>query len=176
MEKYFWREKNANYYLEKCQVLSLSNEELFEEIVKKFEDKLEMINVIFDKEKRNEYLKKKNKSISSETPETIIKQKIGTRLIVDFLQLIKDLSFLKKINITFSETETNIKNEFEIYNSLKIEILNLKTNTNKSLNKIFNIVLYFIRFLSLDYDKLEIKRKEIEGKEGSFLKGKIVIK
>lgn len=84
MNRAFWREKNANYYLEKCQVLSLSNEELFEEIVKKFEDKLEMINVIFDKEKRNEYLKKKNKSISSETPETIIKQKIGTRLIVDF--------------------------------------------------------------------------------------------
>lgn len=91
------------------------------------------------------------------------------------LQLIKDLSFLKKINITFSET-ANIKNEFEIYNSLKIEILNLKTNTDKSLNKIFNIVLYFIRFLSLDYDKLEIERKKIEGKEGSFLKGKIVIK
>ena len=85
MEKYFWREKNANYYLEKCQVLTLSNEELFEEIIKKFEEKLDMINAIFDKEKRNDYLKKKNKSIPSETPELIVKQKIGTRVIVDFL-------------------------------------------------------------------------------------------
>ena len=82
------------------------------------------------------------------------------------MQLTKDLE----------ETETNIKTEYEIYNSLKIGILNLYANTNKSLNNIFNIILFLIRLLSLNYDKLEIERKEIEEKEGSFLKGKIIIK
>jgi len=82
------------------------------------------------------------------------------------LQLTKDLE----------ETETNIKTEYEIYNSLKIGILNLYANTNKSLNNIFNIILFLISFLSLDYDILEKERREIEEKEGSFLKGKIIIK
>jgi len=176
MEKYFWREKNALCFLNQFKIKTPNKNELVDEIIKKFNEKLEMINVIFNKEKRNDYLKKKNKSIPSETPELLVKQKIATRVIVDFLQLIKDLSDLKNINITFGKTETNIKNEFEIYNSLKIEILNLYANTNKSLNNIFNIILFLIRLLSLNYDKLEIERKEIEEKEGSFLKGKIIIK
>ena len=45
MEKYFWREKNANKFIEEFTVISPTKQELLDEIVKKFYEKLEMINV-----------------------------------------------------------------------------------------------------------------------------------
>ena len=52
MKKYFWREKNANNYIGKCNIVVPTSDELFKEIIKKFEEKLEMIDVIFDKIKK----------------------------------------------------------------------------------------------------------------------------
>lgn len=176
MEKYFWREKNADKFINEFSVLQPTKQELFDEIIKKFYEKLDMINVIFDKTKRNEYLSKKNKTIPKNTAEIVIQQKIGTRVIVDFLQLIKDLSDLKNITLQLKEHNLGLKNEIEIYNFLKIEILKLKMNTAESLQEVLNIILFLVRFLSLKYDILEIERQKVEEKEGSFLKGKFVIK
>lgn len=174
MIKHFWREKNANYYLDKNEVIIPTNEELFEELVKKFVEKLQMINVIFDKEKRNEYLSKKNKSIPEETPEIAIQQKIGTRVIVDFLQLTKDMSELKNYNLNFSYEKKDIGKD-DIYKSIEIAINNLQYKTEDSLMKIHKNIGYLIHLLSLSYDKIEEERQRVEEKEGSFLKGKIVI-
>ena len=104
--RYFWREKNANYYVGKNKVIVPNKQELFEELVKKFEEKLEMINVIFNQEKRSEYLAKKNKILPEGISEVAIQQKIGTRVIVDFLQLIEDVCELKDININVNQSET----------------------------------------------------------------------
>ena len=41
MEKYFWREKNANKFIEEFTVISPTKQELLDEIVKKFYEKLE---------------------------------------------------------------------------------------------------------------------------------------
>lgn len=56
MVKHFWREKNANYYKNTNEVVVPSEQELYEEIKSKFNEKLNMISVIFDKSKREEYL------------------------------------------------------------------------------------------------------------------------
>ena len=58
MVKHFWREKNANYYKNTNEVVVPSEQELYEEIKSKFNEKLNMISVIFDKSKREEYLTK----------------------------------------------------------------------------------------------------------------------
>ena len=79
MEKYFWREKNANKFIEEFTVINPTKQELLDEIIKKFYEKLKMINVIFDNAKRNEYLSKKSKTISEGTSEIVIQQKIGVR-------------------------------------------------------------------------------------------------
>ena len=52
MEKYFWREKNANKFIEEFTVINPTKQELLDEIVKKFYEKLEMTNVIFDNAKK----------------------------------------------------------------------------------------------------------------------------
>ena len=59
MEKYFWREKNANKFIEEFTVINPTKQELLDEIVKKFYEKLEMINVILTMQKEmNVYQRK----------------------------------------------------------------------------------------------------------------------
>ena len=134
-----------------------------------------MIDVIFDKTKRADYLSKKNKTIPKEMPELVIRQKIGSRVIVDFLQLVKDLCNLKNIKIGYPKFATH-KNKEEIYLSMKNAISNLKSNTKDSLIIIYENILNLTNVLSLNYEILEIERQKIEEKEGNFYKGKIVIK
>ena len=134
-----------------------------------------MIEIIFDKAKRNEYLSKKNKTIPKGTPELVIQQKIGSRVIVDFLQLAKDLCKLKNIKIDFSNLASH-KNKEEIYLSMKNAISNLKTSTKNSLLIIYENTLNLTNILSLNYEMLEAERQKIEEKEESFYKGKIVLK
>lgn len=172
--RWFWREKNANIYIEKNEVVVPNKQELFEELVKKFEEKLQMINIIFNKEKRSEYLAKKNKIIPEGTPEIIIQQKIGTRVVIDLLQLIKDTCELKGFKQDFSHVLISQTQE-EIYNSIKLAIEELKSKTNDSLIIIHKNIISLIEILSLSYDNLEQERQRIEEKEGSFLKGKFVI-
>lgn len=172
--RHFWREKNANIYIGKNEVIVPNKEELFEELVKKFEEKLQMIKVIFNKEKRSEYLEKKNKAIPEGTPEIVIQQKIGTRVVVDFLQLIKDTCGLKSLKQDFSY-ELISQTQEEIYSSIKLAIENLKSKTNDSLVLIHKNIMSLIKILSLTYDNLEQERQRIEEKEGSFVKGKFVI-
>ncbi len=134
-----------------------------------------MIEIIFDKAKRNEYLSKKNKTIPKGTPELVIQQKIGSRVIVDFLQLVKDLCKLKNIKIDFPNLASH-KNKEEIYLSMKNAISNLKTSTKNSLLIIYENTLNLTNILSLNYEMLEAERQKIEEKEESFYKGKIVLK
>lgn len=175
MEKYFWREKNANKFIEEFTVISPTKQELLDEIVKKFYEKLEMINVIFDNTKRNEYLSKKSKTIPEGTPEIVIQQKIGTRVIIDFLQLIKDMCELKNLHLNLSDTNSN-KNKEEIIISIQSSIKNVKKQSQESLVQIFYNIMNLINLLSLNYDKMECERQKVEEKEGSFYKGKFVIK
>lgn len=175
LKKYFWREKNANNFIGKCNIVVPTSDELFEEIIKKFEEKLEMIDVIFDKTKRNEYLSKKNKTIPKGTPEFVIQQKIGSRVVIDFLQLVKDLCNLKNIKIDFPNI-ANSKSKEEIYLSMKNAISNLKTIIKDSLVIIYENILNLTNILSLNYETLEAERQKVEEKEGSFYKGKIVLK
>lgn len=174
MVKHFWREKNANIYIGENEVLVPNEQELFEELIKKFEEKLQMVNVIFDKEKRAEYLTRKNKTIPVGTPEIIIQQKIGTRVVVDFLQLIKDTCELKGFKQNFSNEFISQTKE-EICSSIKLAIEELNTKTNDSLALIHKNTMSLIKILALSYDKIEEERQKIEEKEGSFFKGKFVI-
>ena len=166
MIKYFWREKNANIYVGKNEVVDPNKEELFDELVKKNEEKLQMLNVIFDKGKRIEYLTKKSKTIPIGTPEIAVQQKIGTRVIIDFLQLIYDICELKGLKQNFS---------YEFILRTKEAIEELKNKTNDSLVLIHKNIMSLIGILSLSYNNLEQERQKIEEKEGSFLKGKFVI-
>lgn len=174
-QRYFWREKNANSFIGKCKVLGLTQSELFEEIIKKFYEKLDMINVIFNKTKREEYLYKKNKIITENTPEIEIRQRIGTRVIIDFLQLIKDLCDLKHIKLKAASSESG-KNKDEIYLAISGAISNIKSNTEDSLLTIYKNILNLIDLLLLNYMDIEIERQKVEEKEGSFYNGKIVVK
>ena len=174
MVKHFWREKNANYYKNTNEVVVPSEQELYEEIKSKFNEKLNMISVIFDKSKREEYLTKKNKKIPEGTPELVIQQKIGTRVIVDFLQLVKDMADLKKLSIKV-EDNTNFNSHEQIQKSIKLHISNLDFNIEMSLKGIYSSIINLIEILSLNVDDLETERQRIEEKEGSFFKGKIVI-
>lgn len=134
-----------------------------------------MIDVIFDKIKRNEYLSKKNRTIPKETPELVIEQKIGSRVVIDFLQLVKDLCNLKNIKIDFPNF-VSPKSKEKIYLSIKNAISNLKISTKDSLIIIYENILSLTKILSLNYDIIENERQKVEEKEGSFYKGKIVLK
>jgi len=136
---------------------------------------LDMINVIFNYKKRNEYLLKKNKVIPEHTPEILIQQKIGTRVIVDFLQLIKDFCDLENINIKSDFAVCN-KDKDSICKSLKSAIDNLKIETQNNLQIIFDNVLCLIDLLKLKYEDMEKERIVVENNEGSFRNGKFVIK
>ena len=109
MKKYFWREKNANKFIGEFTVISPTKQELLDEIIKKFYEKLEMINVIFDNTKRNEYLSKKSKTIPEGTPEIVIQQKIGTRVIIDLKANLEEIAH----NLCNSQEHARIHRELD---------------------------------------------------------------
>ena len=154
MNKYFWREKNADVFKEKNEVYIPTLDELVDELINKFYEKLGMIDVIFVKQERDKYLAKKNKLISENMPELVIRQKIGTRVIVDFLQLIKDFCDLKNLNINF-EFEVCNKDKENICKSLKYAINNLKVEPQTSVQIIFENVFSLMDLLQLNYEDME---------------------
>ena len=174
MAKYFWREKNAEFYIDKYEIIVPSKQQLFVEIKNKFEEKLEMSDVIFDTAKRNEYLAKKNKNLPANVSEFAIQQQIGTRVIVDFLQLIKDMSELNDFSVIFNHNEQP-KIYKEIYASIKTAISNFDNGLLDSLQQIYDSIFSLINLLELSYENIEKQRKSIEEKEGSFYNGKIVL-
>jgi len=174
--KKFWREKNANSNIGKAEVVIPNKQELTDSIINKFEEKLLMIDVIFDESARNKYLKEKNKIIPEGTPIIKIQQKIGARVVIDFLQLIKDWSLLKEIDFKLEINKNDkIVNKEEIIEVLRKGINQLKDNTEKGLYSIFNEINDLIKLLKLNYEELENERKVIEEREGSFYKGKFVV-
>lgn len=174
--KKFWREKNANYYIGKEEVVIPNKQELTDSIINKFEEKLLMIDVIFDESARNKYLKDKNKTIPEGTPLIKIQQKIGTRVVVDFLQLIKDYSLLKEMDLKFEFSNNDkIVNKEELIEDLRKGIDELKNNVVEGLCSVFKNINNLIILLKLNYDELENERKVIEEKEGNFYKGKFVV-
>ena len=175
MNKYFWREKNADVFKEKNEVYIPTSDELVDELINKFYEKLGMIDVIFVKQARDRYLAKKNKYIPENTPELVVQQKIGTRVIVDFLQLIKDFCDLKYLNIK-SDFSVRNKDKESICKSLKCAIDNLKIETQTSVQIIFENVFSLMDLLQLNYEDMEKERIIVENKEGNFRNGKFVIK
>jgi hypothetical protein len=174
--KKFWREKNADYYIGKEEVTIPNKQELTDSIINKFEEKLLMIDVIFDESARNKYLKEKNKTIPEGTPLIKIQQKIGTRVVVDFLQLIKDYSLLKEIDLKLEFNKNDkIFNKEEITKGLRKSINELRNDVEEGLHYIFKDINNLIILLDLKYDELENERKVIEEKEGNFYKGKFVV-
>ena len=175
MNKYFWREKNADVFKEKNEVYIPTSDELVDELINKFYEKLGMIDVIFVKQERDKYVAKKNKLISENMPELVIRQKIGTRVIVDFLQLIKDFCDLKNLSINF-EFEVCNKDKENICKSLKYAINNLKVEPQTSVQIIFENVFSLMDLLQLNYEDMEKERIIVENKEGNFRNGKFVIR
>ena len=176
MRKYFWREKNSNSQVDKCQVVVPTRAELFDELIKKLYEKIEMIDVIFDKDKRQTYLQAKGKTIDKSIPEIVIQQKIGTRVIVDFLQLAKDVCEFKSIKKVNISQENKIEKE-KIKSILDNAVSDLETNKKieEGIALIYNAVLSLAKALSLEYETLEKERQKVENMEGSFLNGKYVV-
>lgn len=175
MKKVFWREKNADSFIDKAEIIIPSKEELFASIVDKLKEKIFMIDVIFDENSRNQYLSEKNKIIPEGTPLIVIQQKIGTRVVIDFLQLTKDLASLIDVDINENFSQNVIMNKEEIKEQLSLAIADLYKNTALHLNEIVDITFKLMNLLELKYEKIEEQRKLIEEKEGNFYKGKYVI-
>lgn len=173
--KKFWREKNADYYLDKAKVIVPNKEELYESIIEKFEEKIFMLDVIFDESARSKYLIEKSKEIPVGTSIFEIQQKIGIRVIVDFLQLINDLSQFIGRKVSVNEIEITKCSAKEIKENIAKYVLSLKENTVAKLEKIYINILCLSKLLKLDFRELEKERIVIEEKEGSFYKGKYVI-
>ena len=176
MKKYFWREKNAEFQIGKFEVVAPTSEQLFDELVKKIYEKIEMIDVIFDENQRRFYLRKKGKIIDDNIPEIVIQQKIGTRVIVDFLQLVKDVCELKSIKVKSTCRHNKIEKE-KIKLTLENAILELKTNDRIEIgiDLIYDVILSLAETLSLKYEVLEMERQKVEDLEGSFYNGKYVL-
>lgn len=175
MKKVFWREKNADVFMDKAEIIIPSKEELFISIIDKLKEKIFMVDVIFDSDARNQYLKEKNKNIPEGTPLIVIQQKIGTRVIIDFLQLAMDLAALVNVSVNINSDDGVILNQDDIKQQLLVCINDLNSNKNENINKICSIALNLMNLLGLDYEKIEEQRKLIEEKEGNFYKGKYVI-
>ena len=177
MSVYFFREKNADSFIGKdgVTVLEVSGDELLRNIKNKLIEKVEMINVIFEKSSRESYLKEKGKVIDMYIPEFEIQQKIGTRVIVDFLDLI--YSLCKLLNISLDTTivqDESVSINFYIDLRKYVEDLCEDNNVSENIQLIFDTIFFMSKYLGLKMQELDKERKIIEYNEGSFYNGKLV--
>ena len=184
MEKYFWREKNADKFVGRYEVIVPTKEELEKELILKFEQKLGRIDIIFDKNAREKYYRedKKPKEIKLEgLTEEEIQQKIGLNVVVDFLQVVYDFSKFKGVNfeILLSKNfKTPRKRSAEkIKSSIQktIEDLKAKNNVNEALLQIYFSSRALAKLLKLDFGEVYKKQQEKQEVQGNFLNGKYVI-
>lgn len=177
MSVYFFREKNADSFIGKdgVTVLNVSKEDLFDNIKSKLIEKVEMVNVIFEKSSRESYLKEKGKVIDTYIPEVEVQQKIGTRVIIDFLDLIYSICKLLKVSLdTEILKEESISINFYIDLRKYVEDLCEENNIVENIQSIFDTIFFMAKYLGLKMQDLERERKEVELKEGSFYNGKLV--
>ena len=174
----FFRERNAESVREEYEIIIPSQDELEIELKNKLVEKLEMIDVIFDEQKRAEYLKKKGKEIPKGVSEVVIKQKIGLRVLVDFLDLAISLCMV----CGFNYEELLIYNDNYIVDGgifkgiFTESINNVASNkiTEESLKELAGAVMMLMNNLKLDLVLVEEERLKVEKLEGSFLNGRIL--
>lgn len=179
MEGYkFFRERNADAVRDEYELIVPTSEELEKELKNKLAEKLAMIDVIFDEEKREEYLKKKGKEIPKNVSEVVVKQKIGLRVLVDFLDLAVSLCMVCGYNyeelLVYND---NYIADGGIFKELFTETVNKvasEETTEENLKEFAQVVMMLVNNLKLDIDEVEKERLKVEISEGSFLNGKIL--
>ena len=179
MENYkFFRERNADSVRDEYEIIVPTSEELEKELKNKLVEKLSMIDVIFDSVARAEYLKVKGKDIPKGVSEVVVKQKIGLRVLVDFLDLTISLCMVCGFN--YEELliyNDNYLVDGGIFKELFIEAVNKiaseKTN-EENIKGLAQAVMMLVNNLKLDIDVVEEERLKVEKAEGSFLNGKIL--
>ena len=117
----------------------------------------------------------KNKIMPEGIPLIRVQQKIGTRVIVDFLQLIYDLTKVIEVGFNFNIQVRDEVTEKEIKENIEKNVFSLKENTIVKLEEIYINIFELSKLLDLNFNELENERKVIEEKEGSFYKGKYVV-
>lgn len=179
MERYFWREKNALKFKDILRVWDPSKEELECELSLKLLQKLEKIDIIFDKQKRLEFVASSRKKIQSfeGLNEGEIEKKIGLGVIVDFFQLINDISNFYNIDFIVANSSL-IENDIgTIKHKIgdAIDRIKKKDRILSNLQKIYEMVCCLANILNLSSRDIEKEMQRKELKEGSFLKGKYVL-
>lgn len=182
--RYFWREKNAEKCVGKYEVKTPTKKELEKELIAKLEQKIDKIDAVFNKNARIGYYRKQNKTMPdfSKYTEKQIQQKLGARLVVDFLQLSKDLCDFYDID---SVTVIEVKNALS-YSDIKsketkaVQMLKsyIKNNTNPFSEVIFLIdegAWNLAKLLNLTKDEIFQLFHKVNEKEGSFFNGKYVL-
>lgn len=177
--KYFWREKNAMGCAGKGEILNPTKEELEKELVSKLWQKLDRIEIIFDKNARKQYWEQdeKPKKIKLEDySEEELQQLIGMNVVVDFLQLIHDLCQFYSVSFnSFKRQPQNLDIEgIKVVLRENIGHVGSK-NIEITLSNIYNLILSLMKILNLNYDIVENKRLEKEKKQGNFYNGKYVL-
>lgn len=178
--KYFWREKNAENCKTKGIVITPTKNELKAELTKKLWQKLDRVNLIFDKKARLDYWEKDEKPKNyklEDYSEEELQRKIGANVAVDFLQLVRDLcqfygikilnKNLPKSNLSLDEIKIGLKDN--------IMLLEKQIDIENAIKNIFELTISLINLLNFEIKKVESMRKEKEEKQGGFLHGKYVI-
>ena len=176
--RYFWREKNALSCIGKGKIINPTKEELGEELILKLWQKLDRVEIIYNKDARRKYWEQdeKPKKIKLEDySEKKLQQLIGMNVVVEFLQLIHDLCQFNKIDFNALKKQPQNLNFNEVKQELRINIEKIDGNIKIALNNILNIILSLINLLNLNYDIVEKKRLEKEKKQGNFYNGKYVL-
>ena len=172
----FFRKLNA-LSIKNAKTRVPTNEELIENLVKKLAEKVYHMEVIYTKNLRDGYLKKKNKyEYSLSLSEDKIKSLLAERLAVDFLQLFVDISKFYNIENT-SKTPLKTKTETQIKEELEKLIPNLLTPKNVSIyiQQFYDLFESYCAVFEFDIEKIKRSQQQIQEAEGSFFEGLFVI-
>ena len=176
MEIKFFRKNNA-LSIQNAKTRKPTNDELIEELIKKLAEKTYQIEVIYTKNLRDEYLKKKNKFEESlKLSEQKVKTLLAERLAIDLFQLFVDISRFYNVEIT-SKTTPETKTETQIKEELQALLNPLKTSENisNSLKKLHNLFVDYCLIFDLNIEQIKSKQKQVENDEGSFFDGLFVV-
>lgn len=178
--RYFWREKNADSCKADAQVILPTRDELEEELIKKLEQKLDRITLIFDAAAREKYLSRGKRSsrirIENLDKEEVQKE-IGRNVIIDFMQTLKDLCEFYGMDFYALPSGANKASREEICSAIKEGIKNLfsREDAGRAIENIYAANVALAEMLKLDLEDIEERRAAIEQREGSFFKGKYVV-
>ena len=182
-ERFFGRQGTALKYKKNksYRLIAPTSGELKSQLKLELKHQTELMQIFTNKLRREHYLQKLGElERARDLGEIEVRKFLASRLVIDSMQLIKDIAITEDIdpNSIASNTALELSEErcIENFTTFTERLFYTDTNIQETLMLIYSTLVSYLNYNEISYDDTVKSCQIIEDEQGSFLKGKYIYK